>query len=72
MDKHNRLDETPFSYRITKDHTILISWRNKQIKILKGKEADKFVNKVSQMEDDEKKVHFIMAKITGNFKRGNE
>ena len=72
MDKHNRLDETPFSYRITKDHTILISRRNKQIKILKGKEADKFVNKVSQMEEDEKKVHFIMAKITGNFKRGNE
>ena len=72
MDKHNRLDETPFSYRITKDHTILISWRNKQIKILKGKEADKIVNKVSQMEEDERKVHFIMAKITGNFKRGNE
>ena len=72
MDKHNRLDEKPFSYRVTKDNTILISWRNKQVKIIKGKEADKIVNKVSQMEEDERNAQLIIAKITGNFKRGNE
>ncbi|WP_226526897.1 hypothetical protein [Metabacillus niabensis] len=71
IDKRNHLDETPFSYRVNKDKTIFLEYYGKQVKILKGKEAEKFLRKVTEAEN-EKDVQLVMAKITGNFKRGNE
>ncbi|WP_175639045.1 hypothetical protein [Metabacillus schmidteae] len=71
IDKRNHLDETPFSYRVNKDKTIFLEYYGRQVKILKGKEAEKFLRKVNQAEN-EKDVQLVMAKITGNFKRGNE
>ncbi|GGB35161.1 hypothetical protein F3157_10665 [Virgibacillus dakarensis] len=71
IDKRNRLDEESFSYRVTKNNTVFIDWQNKQVKILKGKEAEKFLNKINRVRD-EKELQLLMAKITGNFKRGNE
>ncbi|WP_394184743.1 hypothetical protein [Metabacillus halosaccharovorans] len=71
IDKRNQLDQTPFSYRVNKDKTIFLEYYGRQVKILKGKEADKFLRKVNEAEN-EKDVQLVMAKITGNFKRGNE
>lgn len=71
IDKRNRLDESPFSYRISKDNTIFLDYENRQVKILKGKEATKFLERMEAAKDD-KAEQLIMAKITGNFKRGNE
>lgn len=71
IDKRNRLDESPFSYRISKDNTIFLDYENRQVKILKGKEATKFLERMEAAEDDNAE-QLIMAKITGNFKRGNE
>ncbi|PMC36067.1 hypothetical protein CJ195_17640 [Bacillus sp. UMB0899] len=71
IDKRNHLDETPFSYRVNKDKTIFLEYYGRHVKILKGKEAEKFLRKVNQAEN-EKDVQLVMAKITGNFKRGNE
>ncbi|MHA7136815.1 hypothetical protein ACRTEV_06025 [Rossellomorea arthrocnemi] len=70
-EKRNRLDEAPFQYRINKDQTVFIEYEGKRVKILKGKEAEKFIRNVNAAEND-KAVQLIMAKITGNFKRGNE
>lgn len=39
-------------------------------KILKGKEARRFVGKIADL--NHKEAQLIMAKETGNFKRGNE
>ncbi|QWI77732.1 ABC transporter ATP-binding protein [Bacillus mycoides] len=39
--------------------------------ILKGNDAEKFLNKINRASN-EKEKQLIMAKITGNFKRGNE
>ncbi|HEK9102087.1 TPA: ABC transporter ATP-binding protein [Bacillus pseudomycoides] len=39
--------------------------------ILKGKEASAFLNKI-HLANNEKERQLIMAKIIGNFKRGNE
>jgi hypothetical protein len=59
-----------FSYRQYKNGTISIYWNAKEIMILKGKPAQKFA---SQIEDaNESEIQLILAKITGNFKRGNE
>ncbi|MFD1021001.1 hypothetical protein [Thalassobacillus hwangdonensis] len=71
IDKRNRLDETPFSYRVNKAQTVFIDYFGKQVKILKGKEADKFLTKIEAV-NNEKEEQLIMAKVTGNFKRGNE
>lgn len=71
IDKRNRLDESPFSYQITKDNSVFIEYHGKRVKILKGKEAEKLLERIEEAED-EKEEQLILAKITGNFKRGNE
>lgn len=70
IDKRNILDEEVFSYRVSKDNKVFISWHDKQIMILKDKESQKFLSKIEKTEG--KQAQLIMAKITGNFKHGNE
>ncbi|MDM5428757.1 hypothetical protein [Bacillus mycoides] len=70
-DKHNRLDDMMFHYRATKNNIALIEYYGKQIIFLKGNDAEKFLNKINRASN-EKEKQLIMAKITGNFKRGNE
>ncbi|WLD94317.1 hypothetical protein [Alkalihalobacillus sp. AL-G] len=71
IDKRNRLDEEVFTYRVSKNNTVFIDWNGKQAKMLKGKEADKLLKKIDQA-NSEKDVQLLLAKVTGNFKRGNE
>jgi proteasome assembly chaperone (PAC2) family protein len=71
IDKRNRLDEAPFGYKETKNNTVFLEYFGKQVKILKGKEAERFLNKINAAKN-EKEKQLVMAKITGNFKRGNE
>ncbi|WP_406242415.1 hypothetical protein ACF3M2_19550 [Tissierella carlieri] len=70
IDKNNRLKEECFSYRVSKDNKVFIYWHEKQVMILKGKESEKFLAKIENADTLESQL--IMAKITGNFKRGNE
>ncbi|MCQ6568469.1 hypothetical protein ACQVPC_14890 [Bacillus mycoides] len=70
-DKRNRLDDMMFHYRVTKNNIVLIEYYGKQIMISKGNDAEKFLNKINRISN-EKEKQLIMAKITGNFKRGNE
>ncbi|WP_291579239.1 hypothetical protein [Clostridium sp. UBA6640] len=70
IDKRNKLDEEPFSYSVLKDNKVFIYWYGKQVKILRGKESERFLAKIKSA--DGKELQLIMAKITGNFKRGNE
>ncbi|MCM3595777.1 hypothetical protein M4D55_08285 [Metabacillus idriensis] len=71
IDKRNRLNDMIFSYQITKDQAVLIYWSGKQIKVLKGKAAAKFLANAEKAET-EKDIQLLLAKATGNFKRGNE
>ena len=66
-DKRNRLDDMMFHYRVTKN-IVLIEYYGKQIMILKGTAAEKFLNKINHAHNDTEK-QLIMAKVTGNFKR---
>jgi len=69
-DKRNRLDHEVFSYRATKDGKIFLFWQGKQVKVLKGQIAQKFLRDVVVV--DQQEAQLMMAKIMGNFKRGNE
>ncbi|MBU5427461.1 hypothetical protein KQI41_13800 [Tissierella pigra] len=70
IDKRNRLKEECFSYRVSKDNKVFIFWYEKQVMILKGKESEKFLAKIGKADTME--AQLIMAKVTGNFKHGNE
>ena len=66
----NSLDENPFSFRQYKNGNVSISWQNKEVMLLKGKNGEKFL---SQIEGKSKaEIQLALAKLTGNFKRGNE
>lgn len=70
IDKRNTFDEDVFTYRTTKDGKVFISYNGMQAKILKGKEAQKLLKRLDRL--DRRAVQLALAKITRNFKRGNE
>jgi hypothetical protein len=70
IDKRNKLDEEVFSYRVSKEGKVSIYWHSKQVMILKGQQAQKFIAKIANL--DGVAAQLTMAKITGNFKHGNE
>lgn len=70
VDKRNKLDEEPFSYKVLKDNKVFIYWFGKQVTILTEKESNKFLMRIKNA--DLKEAQLIMAKVTGNFKHGNE
>ncbi|KOP78633.1 hypothetical protein AMS59_12470 [Lysinibacillus sp. FJAT-14745] len=72
IDKRNRLGEEPFAYQITKKGTIVIYYEGKQIKIVKDREAERLIARINEVKEDITAVQLLLAKITGNFKRGNE
>jgi len=70
IDKRGVLDEEVFTCKITKDKKVFISYYGKQVTTLSGKRAESFISEIEGAEG--KEAQLIMAKITGNFKRGNE
>ena len=70
IDTRNLLDEEVFSYHASKQKKVFIYWHGQQVKILKGTEAERFIAKISGLAH--KEAQLVMAKETGNFKRGNE
>ncbi len=64
------MDNKVFTYRLIKDDKVFIYWHGKPVMILKDKEAQRFIHKTENLSDDE--LQLVMAKVTGNFKRGNE
>lgn len=49
---------------------MFISWHGKQVTTLSGKKSEEFIRKIENADFLEKQL--IMAKVTGNFKHGNE
>jgi len=70
LDEHGALDDEVFSYHISKDGKVFISWHGKPVTTLRGPKAAEFTARIGSAEG--KEAQLIMAKATGNFKRGNE
>ncbi|MEM9953189.1 MAG: hypothetical protein AAF846_16410 [Chloroflexota bacterium] len=70
IDARGKLDDEPFDYQITKDNRVLLYYHNKHIKTLSGKQAKKFIAEIDTLDWHD--AQLLMAKVTGNFKRGNE
>jgi hypothetical protein len=70
IDQRNKLSEEVFTYKKTKDNKVFIYWKGKQVTILTGKASEKFIKSIEGKSHLE--TQLVMAKLTGNFKRGNE
>jgi spore coat protein CotF len=69
-DNRNKLENEFFEYQVTKDNKVLIYWYNKLVVTLAGKRATKFLRQIEGLDGVE--AQLILARFTGNFKRGNE
>jgi hypothetical protein len=63
-------NEAPFSWREIKNQKIQVFYNRKLIKTLQGKDYDKF-QRIRLLGDDFE-MQLFLAKITGQFKHGNE
>ncbi len=72
IDKRNRLSEEPFTYELRKNGTVAIFFNGKQIKIVRNTEAERLLAKINHAKNDVTEVQLVLAKVTGNFKHGNE
>lgn len=70
VDQRDILDEEPFDYKELKDNKVQIYWNNKPVMFVKGLAAKKLLLKIEKASG--KEIQLALAKITGNFKRGNE
>jgi len=59
-----------FDYEITKDGRVFISCDGRVVVTLAGQRAETFIEKIEDL--DEAGEQLLMARMTGNFKRGNE
>jgi hypothetical protein len=55
---------------VTRDRKVFIHWRGKQVRTLAGPAAEKFIAQVGKASAGQ--AQLLMARLTGNFKRGNE
>lgn len=59
-----------FTYRVTKKRSVLVSHNGKVVTILGGSKGIKFIEKINESSFFEQQQ--LMARATGNYKRGNE
>jgi hypothetical protein len=64
------VDDDAFDHHERKDGTVVISYYGRTVTTLRGKEATKFARRVEILGGRE--AQLLMARVTGNFKRGNE
>lgn len=64
------LADQPFSFVARADGSIVIRYHAAPVTILRGRAADRFSARVA--DADPPAAQQLMARATGNFKRGNE
>ena len=64
------LREQPFTFRQRGDGSVAIFWKGRRVTVLTGKLAENFLAAAPECSGQE--LQLLMAKATGNFKRGNE
>lgn len=70
LSEKNPLEDSPFSFRQYKNGGVSVYYNDREVTVLNGNNAEKFLSRIENADKMESQM--IMAKITGNFKRGNE
>ena len=63
-------DPTQFSYHATKDGRLRVAFRGRHVVTLSGGKAQRLASRLEGA--DAGQAQLLLAKATGNFKRGNE
>lgn len=70
-DRRGKLSgEAPFSYRLLKDGKAIVYYDGKAVYTAVGKDYARLLRAIEL--DDEYRLQLFLAKVTGNFKHGNE
>lgn len=69
VDQRGKLAEEPFDVQVTRDK-VLVHFRKRLVRTLTGADADEIRAAVDT--GDPAAVQLLVARKTGNFKRGNE
>ncbi|MFO6452906.1 MULTISPECIES: hypothetical protein [unclassified Aeromicrobium] len=69
-DARDRFAEDVFTHRVTQDGTVLIGWQGRTVTTVSGRAAERLVARLASA--DRREVQHLLARATGNFKRGNE
>jgi hypothetical protein len=69
VDRRGKLEEEPFTVKVTRDK-VLVEFRGRLVRTLVGRDADEV--KRAALAGDEVALQLLVARKTGNFKRGNE
>ena len=64
------LADEPFTFLSRADGTIVIRYHDAPVTLLRGKAAERFASRIT--DADPSAAQQLMARVTGNFKRGNE
>ena len=59
-----------FRFQIAKDRTVFIFWRGRRVMTVTGRDAERLLARLEGLDPDAEQM--VLAKLTGNFKRGNE
>ena len=70
MSGRKSVEDGAFGQHERKDGTVVISHHGRPVATLRGREATKFAGRVEPLKGRE--AQLLMARATGNFKRGNE
>ena len=65
------LDDNPFAVRRTRDGVLLISRGNQTVMILGGERAERVTQALDAAPDEQARQQ-VLARATGNYRRGNE
>jgi len=69
IDRRGKLAEHPFDVQVTRDK-VLVRFRGRLVRTLTGADADEI--RAAVASGDPAAVQLLVARKTGNFKRGNE
>jgi hypothetical protein len=64
------LEDDPFDWRVTKDGQVLVSRGGRVVTTVRGPAAAKLQGQLARA--DEAGAQQLLARATGNYKRGNE
>jgi hypothetical protein len=67
VDRRGKLADEPFDVQVTRDK-VLVRFRGRLVRTLVGADADEIRAAIASGDD----VQLLVARKTGNFKRGNE
>lgn len=70
MPEPDPLADRPFRWLQRADGTVVILYHEAPVTLLRGQRAQRFLDRASAVEDAA--LQQLMARATGNFKRGNE